>query len=349
MNFGSDNAGPAHPKVMEAVLRANDGYDLPYGDDAVMDLVTERIRETFEAPKAEVFLVATGTAANSLALATLVQPWEAIFCSRVAHIHVDECGAPEFYSAGAKLVLVDETDARIAPEDLDAAIREGLDRGLHYVQPGAVSLTQVTERGTIYSLDQLAALTTVARDHDLPVHLDGARFANACMALQCSAADMSWRAGIDIVSFGATKNGCLGVEAIVAFDSDRAGELTFRRKRGGHLFSKHRCLSAQMAAYLEGGLWRKMATAANRAAARLTEGLRTLQDARTLHPVDANMVYVSLPRETHRRAVEAGAEYFMTLEDLDGGAPDDPIPARLVTNWSTTDDEVDRFLTLLAG
>lgn len=349
MNFGSDNAGPAHPKVMEAVLRANDGYDLPYGDDALMDLVTERISETFEAPKAEVFLVATGTAANSLALATLVRPWGAIYCSRVAHVHVDECGAPEFYSGGAKLVLVDETDARIAPEDLDSTIREGLDRGLHYVQPGAVSLTQVTERGTVYSLDQLTALTAVARDHGLPVHLDGARFANACVALDCSAADMSWRAGIDIVSFGATKNGCLGVEAIVDFAPDRADELVFRRKRGAHLLSKHRYLSAQMAAYLKDGLWREMATAANRAAARLADGLRTVPDARIAHPVDANIVYVSLPREAHRRAIEAGAEYFLTLEDLAGGAPDDPIPARLVTNWSTTDAEVDRFLTLLVG
>lgn len=349
MNLASDNTGPAHPRIMEALARANEGYAMPYATDAALDAVRARLREIFEAPDAEVLLVATGTAANSLALAALVAPWQAIYCSRIAHVHVDECGAPEFFSGGAKVVLVDETDARIAPEDLAAAIDEGLERGLHYVQPGAVSLTQVTERGTVYDLGQLTALAGAAKARGLPVHLDGARFANALVALGCTPAEMTWKAGIEAVSFGGTKNGCLGVEAILLFDPERLRELELRRKRSGHLFSKHRYLSAQMEAYLEGDLWLETARAANDAAARLADGLRQVPGVRLLHPVEANMLYAEIPRAAHRRAVAAGAQYYLTLDDLAGGSDDDPIPARLVTNWATTGHEIDRFLSLLAA
>ncbi|MEM0950311.1 MAG: beta-eliminating lyase-related protein [Pseudomonadota bacterium] len=347
MNFGSDNMGPVHPMVMAALARANEGYATPYGNDALMGTVREQLRDVFEAPDAEVFLVATGTAANSLALATLVDPWQAIYCSRLAHIHMDECGAPEFYSGGAKLVLVPETDAKIAALDLNAAITEGLDRGLHYVQPGAVSLTQVTERGTIYSLAELEELAAVAQAHNLSVHMDGARFANALVALGCSAADMTWKAGIRAVSFGGTKNGLMGVEAVVLLEPKFADAFEFRRKRAAQLWSKHRYLSAQMAAYLSDGLWLDMARRANQAASRLADGLAGLGYARLHHPIEANMIFVSLPRGAHRRAIEAGANYFLTLDDLAGGSDDDLVPARLVTNWATTDDEIDRFLATL--
>lgn len=349
MNFASDNTGPAHPSVIEALGRANAGYAMPYGDDDGMTAVGDRLRAVFEAPEAAVFLVATGTAANSLALATLVRPWEAIFCSRLAHIHCDECGAPEFYTGGAKLVLVAETDARIAPDALAAAIDEGRARGLHYVQPGAVSLTQVTERGTVYGLDHLKALCETAHARGLPVHMDGARFANALAALGCTPAEMTWRAGVDALSFGATKNGALGVEAVILFDPAQAREFALRRKRAGHLFSKHRYLSAQMAAYLADDLWRGMAAAANAAAARLSAGLAGIPGARFLHPVEANMIFVELPRAAHRRAVAAGARYFLTPEDLAGGTEHDPIAARLVTNWATPGEETDRFLAALRG
>ncbi len=348
MNFASDNTGPVHPRIMEALARANEGYAMPYGDDALMDRVRARIREIFEAPEAEVLLVATGTAANSLALATMAQPWEAIYCSRIAHIHVDECGAPEFFTGGAKVVLVDEEDARISPEALEAAIAEGLERGLHYVQPGAVSLTQVTERGTVYDCAALADLARVAKAHGLPVHMDGARFANALVALGCSPAEMTWKAGIDAVSFGGTKNGCMGVEAVVLFDPAKGRELELRRKRSGHLFSKHRYLSAQMAAYLEDDHWLDTARAANATAAQLAAGLAQAPGGRLLHPVEANMLYVELPRPAHRRAVTAGAQYYLTMEELAGGAEEDPIPVRLVTNWATTEAEVDRFLDLVS-
>ncbi|MEM9342765.1 MAG: beta-eliminating lyase-related protein [Pseudomonadota bacterium] len=348
MNFASDNTGPVHPKVIEAISSAAASYDMPYGDDVHMPRVRDLIRETFEAPEAEVFLVSIGTAANALGLAHLVEPWQAIYCSDVAHIHADECGAPEFYSGGAKLVLVPSEHARITPAALEAAITEGAGRGLHYVQPGAVSLTQVTERGTVYSLGDLAALAAVAKGHGLPVHLDGARFANACVALGATPAEMSWKAGVDVVSFGGTKNGLMSVEAVVFFDPAMAEGFQFRRKRGAQLFSKHRFLSAQMVPYLDGGLWRELAATANARAARLAEGLAALPHATLAHPVEANMLFPTLPRAAHRRAVEAGAEYFMSLDDLAGGADDDPLPCRLVTNWATTEDDVERFLTLVA-
>ncbi len=348
MNFASDNTGPVHPRVMEALARANEGYAMPYGEDALMAEVRSRLRQVFEAPEAEVFLVATGTAANSLALSTLVKPWQAIYCSRVAHIHADECGAPELFS-GAKLVLADETDAKMTPATLAAAIEEGLPRGLHFVQPGAVSITQVTERGTVHSLDELRALTAVARRHGLPVHMDGARFANALVALGCTPAEMTWKAGIDALSFGGTKNGLMAVEAVVLFDPARAAEFVFRRKRGAHLFSKHRYLSAQMAAYLEDGLWLTMARQANAAMARLAKGLARVPGARFVHPAEANMAYVSLPRAAHRRAIAGGAQYFLTLDDIAGGHDDDPVPARLVCDWSIPDADIDRFLDLVRG
>lgn len=349
MNFGSDNTGPVHPRVIEALARANDGYAVPYGDDPLTLEAEARIRDVFEAPNAAVFLVPTGSAANSLALASLVQPWQNIFCSAVAHIHADECGAPEFYTGGAKLVLVPEVDAQITPDALNTAITEGVERGLHYTQPGAVSLTQVTERGTVYALEQLKALTAVAHAHGLPVHLDGARFTNAMMTLGCTAAEMTWKAGVDAVSFGGTKNGLMGVEAIVIFDAAHAESLIYRRKRAGHLFSKQRYLAAQIVAYLEGDLWREMAGAANAAMTRLAAGLRALPGAVIHHPVDANMIFVSLPRATHRKALKGGAQYFLSLDDVSVGEETDLIPTRLICNWATSEADVDHLLGLMSG
>ncbi|MEM9975966.1 MAG: beta-eliminating lyase-related protein [Pseudomonadota bacterium] len=349
MNFGSDNMGPVHPKVMDALVAANAGYALPYGEDDHTAAAVAHIREVFEAPEAAVFLVPLGTAANALALSALVAPWQAIYCSRVAHIHCDECAAPEFYTGGAKLVLVDEADAKIAPAALEAAIAEGLARGLHYVQPGAVSLTQVTERGTVYSRDEVAALCNVAKARGLPVHLDGARFANALVSLGCTAAEMTWKAGVDVVSFGGTKNGLMAVEALVFFNPEQAQNMAFLRKRAGHLFSKGRYLGAQMAAYLDGGLWLDLAAKANSAGARLASGLAEVPGGAILHPVEANMIYAALPRAAHRRAIAGGAEYFLTLDDVAGGSDEDPIPARFVCDWSVTEAEIERFLMLLRG
>ncbi len=349
MYFASDNAGPVAPEIMRALARANEGAAMPYGDDAIMARVRTRIREIFEAPEAAVYLVATGTAANALSLATVTQPWQAVFCHRHAHIEEDECGAPEFFTGGAKLVLVDGDGARIDPEQLRKIVAGTADTGVHGVQRGALSITQLTELGTAYSLADIRALGKVAKSFDLPVHMDGARFANALVTLGCTPAEMTWKSGIDILSFGATKNGAMGVEAVILFDPEKAWEFELRRKRGAHLFSKHRFLSAQMEAYLADDLWLRLARHANEKAARLEAGIRALDSGIILQPRSANMLFAGWPRAGHIRAQAAQAQYYLWpfSQSLDG--PEDEIlTARLVCNWATTDEDIDRFLALLA-
>ncbi len=344
MYFASDNSGPVHPEVLATLAEANEGFAMAYGADPLMDEVRARLRKIFEAPDAAVYLVATGTAANALALSTLANPWETIFCSPVAHIHEDECNAPEFYAGGAKLTLVPGGD-KMTPEALKASIDGEETRGVHGPQRGPVSITQVTERGSVYSLNELRALCGVAKSFELPVHLDGARFTNAMVALDCSAADMTWKAGVDAVSFGGTKNGLMGVEAVIFFDPKHAWEFELRRKRGAHLFSKHRYLSAQMAGYLRDDLWIRSARAANAKAGHLAEGLR-LKQAEFLHQPEANMIFVALPRHAHKRLFEAGAVYHLWGGSMDG--PDDEkVAARLVCDWSIPEAEIDRFLDLV--
>jgi threonine aldolase len=345
MFFASDNAGPVHPQILQAMTEANAGHAMPYGADPWMDEVRTRLRAIFEAPEAAIHLVATGTAANALALATLCQPFQTVFCSPVAHIHEDECNAPEFYTGGAKLTLVPGGD-RMTPEALQGAIAGEETRGVHGPQRGPVSITQVTERGGVYTLTEIAALSEVARAHGLPVHLDGARFANALVALNATPADMTWRAGVDVVSFGGTKNGCMGVEAVIFFDPARAWEFELRRKRGAHLFSKHRYLSAQMAAYLRDDLWLDMARRANANAARLADGLAG-HGADFAHPRQANMIFARLRRAAHQKLHAGGAVYYLNEGPLDTGDPDAPLTARFVCDWSITPEEIDACLALL--
>ncbi|AXI41158.1 low specificity L-threonine aldolase [Sulfitobacter sp. SK011] len=342
MFFASDNAGPVHPQIMERIVTANAGYAMPYGKDPIMDDVTTGIRTAFEAPEAAVYLVATGTAANALALATYCQPWQTIFCSEVAHIQEDECNAPEFYTGAAKLTVIPTAD-KMTPEGLAAAIEPRAPTDVHSAQRGPVSITQVTERGSLYSLEELRALTAVAKSYDLPVHLDGARFANAMMALGCTAAEMTWKSNVDVVSFGGTKNGCMGVEAVVFFDPKKAWEFELRRKRGAHLFSKHRFLSAQMAGYLQDDLWKQTARQANDNAAYLVAGLRKA-GAEFLHEPQANMVFALFPRSVHRKLTAAGAKYYVWKGSLDG-ADDEMVGARLVCDWSISRADIDTFLS----
>ncbi|MEE4189065.1 MAG: beta-eliminating lyase-related protein [Roseobacter sp.] len=345
MFLASDNTGPAHPQVMEQVMAANAGYAMPYGADPVMDNVRTMIRDIFEAPEAAVYLVATGTAANAIALGCYCQPWQTVFCSPVAHIHEDECNAPEFYTSGGKLTLVPGPD-KMKPEALRESIAFEEARGVHGPQRGAVSITQVTERGGVYTLDELQALAQVAKSFGLPVHLDGARFANALVKLGCSAAEMSWKAGVDVVSFGGTKNGCMGVEAVVMFDPEKAWEFELRRKRGGHLFSKHRYLSAQMKGYLQDDVWLQTAGRANARAARLADGLRA-KGAAFLYEPQANMIFASFPRATHQRLHDAGAKYYVWEGSLEGDDPDEMLAARLVCDWSISEAHIDQFLSHL--
>ncbi|TRD16431.1 threonine aldolase family protein [Palleronia caenipelagi] len=345
MHFASDNSGPAHPQVMEALASANEGYAMPYGKEAAMDRVRDQIRKIFEAPQAEVYLVATGTAANSALLACMTKPWQLIYCSDVAHIEEDECGAPDFFANGARLALVDAPDALIDPDALRARIARTEQGVVHGMQRGPLSITTVTERGTVYSLDHLAQLTGIAQEFGLPVHMDGARFANAMAALGCTPAEMVQ--GVDALSFGGTKNGLLGVEAAVIFDPDLAWEFELRRKRGGHLFSKHRYLSAQMEAYLTDDLWLHSARMANAAAARLAGGLQQIDKVEFLHPPHANIIYAKFPRADHLRLIEAGAQFY-SLGSLDGPG-EEPVRARLVCDWSATAENTDRFLEILHG
>ena len=347
MFFASDNTSPAAPEVMEALARANTGYEMSYGADAAMARVRASLREIFEAPDAAVYLVATGTAANALSLATLTDPWSAIYCHRDAHIEQDECGAPEFYTGGAKLVVLDGEDAKIPPATLEAALDAGTQSDVHQVQRGVLSLTNVTELGTVYRPNEVATLTRLAKRHGLPCHMDGARFANALVATGATPAEMTWKAGIDALSFGGTKNGLLGAEAVILFDPAKAWEFELRRKRAGHLFSKHRLLSAQMEAYLTDGLWLRLAEQANNAGAALAEGLR-IRQRRLVHPTEANMVFAEWDRATHQRLREAGAVYGLWPHTApEDGAPDELATCRMVCSWSTTADDVATVLDCL--
>jgi len=344
MFFASDNSGPVHPQVLRALTEANTGYAMGYGADTQMDNLRQQLREVFEAPDAAVYLVGTGTAANALALATLTQPYQTIFCSAHAHIHEDECNAPEFYSGGAKLTLVPGGD-KMAVQALRSSILGEETRGVHGPQRGPVAISQVTERGLVYSLEELRALCGVAAEYDLPVHLDGARFANALVSLGCSPAEMSWKAGVDVVSFGGTKNGCMGVEAVIFFDPKHAWEFELRRKRGAHLFSKNRYLAAQMLGYLQDGLWLETARKANENCAYLAEGLRQA-GAEFQHSPDANMIFAALPRACHQRALAAGACYHLWDGELEG-PQDEQVTARFVCDWAIGRDQIDQFLMLL--
>ena len=349
MNFASDNTGPVHPNVMAALIAANTGYALPYGGDDLTAQTIQNIRDLFEAPDAAVFLVSLGTAANSLILATLSQPWETVFCHTVAHIHEDECNAPEFYSGGTKLTLVPGPEAKMTAENLQRSILAEETRGVHGPQRGPVSLTQATERGTIYSLKEIQEISATAEEFGLPVHMDGARFANAVQSLGCSAAEMTWKSGVDAVTFGGTKNGLMAVEAVIFFNPKHAWEFELRRKRGAHLFSKHRFLAAQMQSYLAGDLWLDMAKKSNDASARLIKGLKQIPEVQIDFEPQANIIFAQWARAAHQRLHAAGAQYYVMAGDHTTGPSNELLPARLVTDWSTTPENVDKFLDILRG
>ncbi|OZA11872.1 MAG: low specificity L-threonine aldolase [Rhodobacterales bacterium 17-64-5] len=341
MFFASDNGSGAAPEILAALMRANEGYARSYGADPIMARVKTLVRQMFEAPEAEVYLVATGTAANALSMALLSPPWAAVFAHAEAHAAVDECGAPEFFSGGAKMIAVAGDHGKMTPETLTAALDRVGVSGVHGVQRGMVSLTNVTEAGTVYTPKEIAALTAVAKSRNLPSHLDGARFANALVATGATPAEMTWQAGIDILSLGGTKNGCLGVEAVVLFDPAKAWELELRRKRAGHLFSKHRYLSAQMEAYLTDGLWLRLAAQANAMGARLVKGLARIPGTSLRHPAPANMLFPLWPQGTNDRAIARGAIYYPMP------APQGQDSGRLVASWSTTEADVEAVLGAL--
>jgi len=294
MNFASDNTGSVAPEIMAALAAINHGPAMPYGNDEATRALTQKFKDLFETDLA-VFPVATGTAANVLGLSLVTPPYGAIYCLEASHINGDECGAPEFYTGGAKLVTLDGADGKLRPGELDAALLRAGPGVVHHVQPAAVSITQASEAGTVYRTGEIEAIAEVARRYKLALHMDGARFGNAVAALNCTPADVTWRAGVDILSFGATKNGAMAAEAVVVFKPELAATLGFRRKRAGHLFSKMRYLSAQLDAYVTDGLWLRLATHANAAMRTLADGLAALPGVKLRYPADVNMLFAVLP------------------------------------------------------
>ncbi|MDE2295324.1 MAG: low specificity L-threonine aldolase [Gammaproteobacteria bacterium] len=341
-HFTSDNVAPAAAAILAAVHAANEGHAPSYGADPWTVRLHAVASEVFERP-VQVFPVATGTAANALALAQLAPPYGAIYCHETAHVTTDECGAPEMFCAGAKLIGLPSPDGKIDLRRLHAEIAHADDMGVHHVKPAAVSLTQATEWGTVYRPEEVATIASFAREHGLGVHMDGARFANAVAHLGCSPADVTWRSGVDVLSLGATKNGALCAEAVVFFDEARAADFAYRRKRAGHLWSKMRFLSAQLVAYLEDDLWLANARQANAMASRLEAGLREAPGARLLQPVEANELFVALPESTIARLERDGFLFYRwPYRDLG-----DAVAIRLVTSYATQAEDVDAFLAAL--
>ncbi len=333
MNFASDNTTGASPEVIEAMVRANAGQTMPYGDDAYTKQVQSRICDIFETD-ADVYLVATGTAANALSLSVLIQSYGAALCHWDSHVYEDECGAPEFFSGG-KLIPIEGVDAKIDPAALAHHAKRGVG-DVHMVQPQAATITQETEIGSVYTLSEIEAISAVCKSNNLKLHMDGARFANALVSLNCSPADMTWKAGVDVLSFGASKNGAMASEAVVLFDRSLAQEFEFRRKRAGHLFSKMRLLASQMEAYLTDDLWLKNARHANAMAKRLGNGLQQIDGIELSPHIPANMLFPKFPPALTNALQNQGFQFYG--DRWDAGI------VRLVTAFNTPEEHVDAFI-----
>ena len=339
-DFRSDNVAGIAPEILAAIAAANVGTASAYGDDAITLGLEAKFRRLFEREVA-VFPVATGTAANALALSAIAPPWGLIFCHEHAHIRCDECGAPELFTGGARLAPLAGAGGKLDPATLAAAIAAAAPHGAHNMQPAAVSISQSTEVGCVYTTGEIAALAAVAHAAGLKVHMDGARLTNAVAGLGLSMAALTWRAGIDILSFGATKNGAMAAEAVVCFDPATAGPFAFRRKRAGQLLSKMRFVSAQLDAYLTDELWLRNATHANRMAAMLAKGIAALRGASILLPTEANEVFARLPAGAIAALEDHGYRFHRWDHALGAGS------VRLVTAFNTRADEVRSFLDVL--
>lgn len=348
MHFASDNWAGAHPAIAERLSAAATGFSSAYGTSDLDKAVLQRFCEIFERDVA-IYYVGTGTAANALAMTALARPGGVAFCHREAHMVVDECGAPEYFSGGARLCPVDGALGRMDPAELAAAIARYPAEIVHHGQPMAVSLTQTSEIGTLHCLDDIRAITTVASDAGLPVHMDGARFANALVALDCTPAEMTWKSGVDIVSFGGTKNGCWCAEALVVFEPGKFGQLPFLHKRAAQLFSKSRFIAAQFDAYFDGGLWLETAHHANTMAAKLAARLRQSPSTRLAWEPQANEVFAIIGRQKAATMMDAGAAFHPWGKPHGYTEPigDDEQIYRFVTSFATTDEHVTQLAALL--
>lgn len=337
MNFRSDNNAAIAPEILKALVEVNAAETASaYGDDDWSKALDESFSAVFER-EVRVFTVASGTAANAIALASLVPPWGAILCHREAHIERDECGAVEFYGGGVKLALLEGTQAKVTPAAIEAAIADNWG-DIHAPKLSALSISQATERGSVYTPQEVAALGQAARQHGLAFHVDGARFGNAIAALDCAPADMTWRAGVDLLSFGATKNGAMAAEAVIAFDPKFAEAIERRRKRGGHLLCKGRYPAAQLLAYIENGLWLKLARRAN----ALAKQLGAAAQAHLSAPVETNQIFIKPGAANIAKLKAAGVAFY------DWGAKGSG-EARLVVSWNQSEADVEAMRGLLAS
>jgi threonine aldolase len=329
--FASDNTAPVHPAVLEALTAANRGPSPAYGQDPWTARATAWFRQQF-GPETAVFLAWNGTGANVVSLRALTRPWQAVVCSAQAHIQVDECGAPELLT-GCKLIAVPTADGKLTPAMLRSSMTGVGD--FHHVQPAVVSLTQVTEYGTLYTREELTDVCATARELGLRVHMDGARIANAAAALGLPLRTFTRDAGVDILSFGATKNGAMGAEAVVVFDPALAGEMLFLRKQSMQLASKMRYLAAQFLALAENDLWLDNARHANAMAQRLAAAVRTIAGVEITQKVEASAVFAVLPRAVSERLQQKFHFYFWNHS---------PQEVRWMTNWATSEADVDELV-----
>lgn len=334
--FASDNNAGICPEALAAMIEANEGHEPGYGDDSWTAKAANLIRDVFET-NCEVFFVFNGTSANSLSLASLCQSYHSILCHEQAHVETAECGAPEFFANGTKVLLLPGEHGKIEPKSVEHAVRRRND--IHYPKPHVVSLTQPTEFGTVYSLPELRAVTEAAKHFHLRVHMDGARFANAVVSLGVTPKELAWESGVDVLCFGGTKNGIAIGEAVVFFNPELAREFDYRCKQGGQLASKMRFLSAPWVGMLQEGAWLRHARHANAMAKRLEAAIRYLSGVEIVHPVQTNGVFAKLPEEAVRALHERGW-HFYTHVGTEG-------EARLMCSWDTTPEDVDALASEL--
>ncbi len=331
--FASDNYSGICPEAMDCLVEANKDYDIPYGEDQWTEEACNLFRDIFE-KDCEVFFVFNGTAGNSLSLASLCQSYHSIICHQYAHIETDECGAPEFFSHGSKLLVSPGPMAKLTPEGIDTLVRKRDD--IHYPKPGAISLTQATEFGTTYKVKELEAIHSVASFHSLRIQMDGARIANAIAESGAAPAEMTWKRGVDVLVFGGTKNGISVGEAVIFFERKLAREFDYRCKQAGQLASKMRFIAAQWVGLLRNEAWLRYARNANERARSLRKKLRESCDAKILFPIEANSVFIDMDQDTTEKMQAKGWRFYTFIGE--GGA-------RLTCSWDTTEETVDAFVS----